>query len=107
MEAGLTSFWVMLFQILQILLDVIWVIIIVQFILSILIAFNVINTYNGFVAGLYEGLNRLTEPLYRPIRRILPDTHPLDLAPLAVLILIQILERAVLPWLFELVTGVA
>lgn len=88
-----------LFQIIAILLNVVWWIIFVQVILSILISFNVINTYNEFVRSLWQGLERLTEPLYRPLRRILPDARPLDLAPMAVLILLLILQRAVMPYI--------
>ena len=73
-----------------------WVIII-QFILSLLIAFNVVNTYNDFVASLWRALNALTEPVYRPIRRILPDTGTIDFAPMVVLIAITILTRFVIP----------
>lgn len=86
-------------QILSVLLDVVWWIIIVQAILSILISFNVINTYNDFVRSLWDGLNRLTEPMYRPLRRILPDARPLDLAPFAVLIILLILRRIILPYI--------
>lgn len=92
------SFLLMLLGIVQILLDVLWWIIIIQFVLSILISFNVIN-YNDMVAGLYQGLNRLTDPIFAPIRRILPDTRPLDLAPLAVLVAMSIINRAIIPWL--------
>jgi YggT family protein len=95
----LGSFLIMLLGIVQILLDVLWWIIIIQFVLSILISFNVINTYNEVVAGLYQGLNRLTEPLFAPIRRVLPDTRPLDLAPLAVLVAISILNQVIIRWL--------
>lgn len=89
-----------LFDIVQILMNVLWWIIIVQAILSILIAFNVINTHNDFVASLWRGLNTLTEPIYRPIRRILPDTGPMDFAPFVVLILISIVNYAVIPNLY-------
>ncbi|WP_343517948.1 YggT family protein [Sphingomonas sp.] len=85
------------FSIAQILLTVLWWIVVVQAILSTLIAFNVINTYNDFVSSLWRGLNTLTEPIYRPIRRILPDTGPMDFAPFVVLIIIWILQDAVLP----------
>lgn len=81
----------------QVLLNVLWWIIVVQAVLSVLIAFNVINTYNDFVSSLWRGLNTLTEPLYRPIRRILPDTGPMDFAPFVVLILIGILSYVVIP----------
>ncbi|AXJ95131.1 MULTISPECIES: YggT family protein [unclassified Sphingomonas] len=79
-----------LIQILQVLLDVIWWIIFVQFILSLLIAFNVINTSNNFIRSLHYGLDRLTEPMYRPIRRVLPNMGGLDLSPMVVLVLIAI-----------------
>jgi YggT family protein len=51
----------------RILLNVIWWIIIVQAILSWLIAFNVINTYNDMVRMIWEALQKMTEPLYRPL----------------------------------------
>ncbi|MEI9850395.1 MAG: YggT family protein [Sphingomonas sp.] len=86
-----------LLEIIQVLLNVLWWIIVVQAILSWLIAFNVINTYNDFVRTLWQGLDRLTEPLYRPIRRVLPDFGALDLSPLVVLVLIFILSNIVIP----------
>lgn len=80
-------------DVLQILLDVVWWIIIVQAILSWLIAFNVINTSNDLVRSIWYALQRMTEPLYRPVRRILPDFGALDLSPMVVLIVIIILDR--------------
>jgi YggT family protein len=85
------------YSIVQVLLNVLWWIVFVQVILSILISFNVINTYNDFVRSLWTGLERLTEPVYRPIRRILPDARPLDLAPMAVLLIIFILQTILVP----------
>ncbi len=79
-------------QILQVILNLVWWIIIVQFVLSLLISFNVVNTSNNFVRSLYEGLDRLSEPLYRPIRRILPNTGGIDFAPAVVLVLLAILN---------------
>jgi len=81
-----------LIQTLAILLNVAWWIIIVQAILSWLIAFNVINTSNDIVRSIWIALDRLTEPLYRPIRRVLPDLGALDLSPMVVLLLIIILQ---------------
>jgi len=83
---------VALIQTLAILLNVAWWIIIVQAILSWLIAFNVINTSNDIVRSIWIALDRLTEPLYRPIRRIMPDLGALDLSPMVVLIIIIILQ---------------
>ena len=86
-----------LLQICQLLLNLLWWIIVIQAILSWLIAFNVINTYNDFVRTVWNALGRMTEPLYRPIRRILPDFGALDLSPLVVLLLIYILSNIVIP----------
>lgn len=86
-----------LLRIVQLLLDLVWWIIVIQAILSWLIAFNVINTGNEFVRSVWYALGRMTEPLYRPIRRILPDFGALDLSPLIVLLLIYILSSIVLP----------
>jgi len=86
-----------LYQIIVILLDVLWWIIIIQAILSWLIAFNVINTYNDFVRQVLYALDRITEPLYRPIRRIMPDFGALDLSPMVVLLLLYITRNILLP----------
>jgi YggT family protein len=82
-----------LIQILLILLTVIWWIIIIQAVLSLLVAFNVINTHNDFVRGFLRGLDRFTEPVYRPIRKVLPDFGGLDFSPMVVLIVLMILDR--------------
>ena len=69
-------------QILQVLLDLVWWIIIVQSILSLLIAFNVDQHAQRFrPLAVVRRCERMTEPLYRPIRRILPDFGALDLSP--------------------------
>ncbi|MEL7105960.1 MAG: YggT family protein [Pseudomonadota bacterium] len=71
-------------QILQLLLDVAFFIMIVHIILSWLISFQVLNLRQPLVAGIWDGLNRLLEPVYAPVRRMLPNTGMLDLAPLVV-----------------------
>lgn len=79
------------------LLYLLGIIIVVQFVMSLLIAFNVINTYNEFVRSIWQALEKLTEPLYRPIRRILPDLGSIDFSPMVVIILITILRNFILP----------
>ncbi len=86
-----------LFQIIALLLQVVTWIIVIQAILSWLVAFNVINTHNDFVRQLLYALDRITEPLYRPIRKILPDFGALDLSPLVVLLIVYILRNIILP----------
>src|SRR3954469_17379383 len=87
----------MVFDIIQFLLHIVTWIIIIQAVLSWLIAFNVINTHNDFVRQVLYALSRMTEPMYRPIRRIMPDFGALDFSPLVVLLLIQIVSGIVIP----------
>ncbi|MFZ4745564.1 MAG: YggT family protein [Sphingomonas sp.] len=79
-------------QIALYLLTLVWWVIIIQAVMSWLIAFNVINTHNDFVRQVWTTLDRLTEPLYRPIRKIMPDFGALDLSPIVVLVILGILN---------------
>ncbi|WP_187428418.1 hypothetical protein ROLI_043280 [Roseobacter fucihabitans] len=81
-----------LFQILMLLLDVVWFFIIAHVIMSWLINFQVLNTQQQLVAQIWYMLNRILEPIYGPVRRILPQMGGIDLAPLAVLIGVMILR---------------
>ena len=63
----------------------VWVIIL-SAVLSWLVAFDIVNMRNRFVYLVGDPLNRITEPVYRPIRRILPDMGGLDLSPLIVIL---------------------
>jgi YggT family protein len=94
-----------IYQILQLLLNVLFYIIMIQVILSWLFAFNVINHHNEFVRQLVRGLDTITEPLYRPIRRILPDFGGIDFSPMVVLLIIGILQRILLPNIFASLIG--
>ncbi len=85
-----------LLQAIGIILQVASTIIVVQAILSFMLAFNVISLSNDAFRAIWTSLDRLTEPLYRPIRRIMPDLGALDLSPLIVLVIIQILRGPVL-----------
>ena len=85
----------MLHALIQVLLMLLWLlglVIVVQAILSWLVAFNVINTYNDFVRTLLYALDRITTPIYRPIRKILPDFGGLDFSPLVALVIIWALQ---------------
>ena len=68
-------------------------VIIVQAILSWLVVFNVINIHSDFVRSFLYALDRMTAPLYRPIRKILPDFGGLDFSPLVVLLILWVLQR--------------
>jgi YggT family protein len=77
----------------DLLLSVLTWIIIIQVVLSWLFAFNVLNTSSGGVRAFVLALDKITGPLYRPIRRLLPDFGGIDFSPLVVLILIQVLRK--------------
>ena len=82
---------------LRLILDIAFFFMIVHIIMSWLITFQVLNLYQPIVNQIWMGLNRLLEPIYQPIRRILPDTRPLDLAPLVAFIIIISLRDYILP----------
>ncbi len=81
-----------LLQILYLILNVVWFIIIAHVIMSWLINFNVLNYRQPLVGQIWDGLNRLLEPVYGRIRRILPPMGGLDLAPLIALLIVAALR---------------
>jgi YggT family protein len=81
-----------LFQILNLVLDVVILVIFAHVIMSWLINFQVLNLRQPLVAQIWDGLSRLLEPLFAPVRRILPPMGGLDLAPLVVLIAVYALQ---------------
>ncbi|AXI40866.1 YggT family protein [Sulfitobacter sp. SK011] len=81
-----------LFEILMLLLNIVWFVIIAHVIMSWLINFQVLNLRQPLVAQIWYGLNRLLEPLYSRVRSVIPAMGGLDLAPLVVLIGVAILR---------------
>ncbi|GAW34237.1 MAG TPA: YggT family protein [Roseovarius sp.] len=81
-----------LFQILMLLLDIVWFFILAHVIMSWLINFQVLNLQQQFVAQIWYGLNRLLEPIYSRVRRFLPPMSGIDLAPLVVLVAVYALR---------------
>jgi len=77
---------------LSMLLTLVWWVFLVMIVMSWLISFNVINTRNQFVAGLWRVLNQITEPILRPIRRVIPPMGGLDLSPIVVFVIIFFLQ---------------
>jgi YggT family protein len=78
---------------LNFILSIVWFIIIVSAIFSWLYAFNVINTRNQFVNQIGSALYAMTEPLYRPIRRFMPNLGGIDLSPIVVLVILFFLQQ--------------
>jgi YggT family protein len=75
-----------IFQIALLILDIAKWFVLAHIIMSWLIQFQVLNTRQSFVASVWNGLNRMLEPAYGPIRRMLPNLGGVDLAPLLVLV---------------------
>ncbi len=82
-----------LVDIADMLLSIVMWIIIIQVVLSWLLAFNVLNTSSHGVRTVAMAIDRITAPLYRPIRRLLPDFGGIDFSPLVILILIQVIKK--------------
>ena len=79
-------------QIVGYLISVIVILVIVQFVLSLLIAFNVVNMQNDFVVAIYRAVNALLDPLLKPIRSIMPNTGAIDFSPLVLIVGLNILS---------------
>ncbi|MGB0659278.1 MAG: YggT family protein [Mangrovicoccus sp.] len=86
-----------IFQILDLLLNVAFFIMVAHIIMSWLINFQVLNLRQPLVYQIWDGLNRLLQPIYDPIRRVLPDTGALDLAPLVAFIALIAVRDIILP----------
>lgn len=86
----------LIIDILSMLINVLVMLIIVQFIIGLLFAFNVINPSNDFLRQIYNSINSLLEPVLSPIRRILPATGAIDFSPLVLIIGLQIVMRILL-----------
>jgi len=82
-------------DIILILLQLYWWVLLIMIIMSWLISFNVINTRNQFVATVWQVLNQLTEPVLRPIRRFMPNFSGLDLSPLIAFLLIFFIQSII------------
>jgi YggT family protein len=76
-------------------ISIAWFLVIASAIFSWLYAFNVINANNQVIATIGRSLYQLTEPIYRPIRRVLPNFGGVDLSPLVVLVILFFLEQVI------------
>lgn len=76
---------------------------IISAVLSWLIAFNVLNTRNQFVATVWDMLYKITEPVLRPIRNMLPNMGGIDISPIILLLLIFFIERVIVLYLYPAV----
>jgi YggT family protein len=73
-------------------INIVWFIVIAHVVMSWLIGFNVLNRHQPLVNAIWTGLNRLLEPIYGPIRRMMPDMGGLDLSPLVLIVILYALQ---------------
>jgi YggT family protein len=92
-------------EIILLILDLYVWLLIASAILSWLIAFNVVNTRNQFVAGIAEFLYRITEPVLAPIRRIMPNLGGLDISPIILILIIYLIQKLLVYNVMPLVIG--
>ncbi len=81
-----------LFQILLMIIGIVRFFVIAHFIMSWLVQFQVLNVRQPLVAQIWFGLSRLLEPIYGPIRRVLPQMGGIDLSPLVALLGLEVLR---------------
>jgi YggT family protein len=86
-----------LYEIISYLINIIVIVVIVQFVMSLLISFNVVNTHNEFVASIWKAVNVLLDPLLNPIRRIMPNTGAIDFSPMVLVIILEIVGKIIIP----------
>ena len=79
-----------IYNIVELLTNVFVMLIIVQFVIGLLLAFNVVSRGNDFVISVYRSINSLLDPVLRPIRNMLPQTGAIDFSPLVLIIVLQI-----------------
>ena len=84
--------FVTLYEIISYLINIIVIVVIVQFVLSLLISFNVVNMHNDFVAAIWRAVNAILDPVLNPIRRIMPNTGSLDLSPMVLIIGLTVIQ---------------
>lgn len=75
------------------LIDIVVMVVIVQFVLSLLIAFNVVNLHNKAVAAIWTALGAILDPMLNPIRRVMPNTGGIDFSPMILIFGLRILVQ--------------
>ena len=88
-----------LFWLIDTLIDIYIWLLIAQAVLSWLVAFGIVNRYNRVVATIGDFLWRITEPLLRPIRRVLPDLGGIDISPVILILLLWFLRNLMFEYL--------
>lgn len=82
-------------QVIGYLISIVIFLVIAQFVMSLLISFNVVNMQNDFVAAIWRAVNALLDPILNPVRRIMPNTGAIDFSPLVLIVGLNILDIVV------------
>ncbi|MDB5623102.1 MAG: hypothetical protein JWR39_1665 [Devosia sp.] len=83
-------------DVIMVILQLYWWVVLIMIIMSWLISFNVINTRNELVATIWRMVNQLTEPVLRPIRNMLPNFSGLDISPIVLFLIIFFIQQVIL-----------
>jgi YggT family protein len=94
-----------LFELIRAILGLISVILIVYVVISWLYAFDIIDRRNQFVRSVWEFCSRLTDPILRPLRRLIPPIAGVDLSVLVLLLVIWLLQNEVSYWIEGMLLG--
>jgi YggT family protein len=89
-----------LLDVIVILLQLYIYLLIAAAVLSWLIAFNVVNTRNQFVAMIGDFLYRITEPVLRPIRNAIPNLGGIDISPVVLILIIILIEKLIYYYIY-------
>lgn len=84
-----------LLDVILLVIQLYWFVVLAMIILSWLISFNVVNTRNQFVAAVWRILNQLTDPVLRPIRRYMPNLGGLDISPIILFLILFFIEQVI------------
>lgn len=89
-----------LLDVILLVLDLYTYVVIAAVIISWLVAFNVINTYNDIVRAIVNGVSALTEPVLQPIRQFMPNLGGLDISPIILFLLIFLIQRVIVQYIY-------
>jgi YggT family protein len=86
-------FYLLLIDIVGYLITIVIMLVVVQFVLSLLFSFNVVDRHSQWAGGLWRSINMLLNPVLRPIQRFMPDTGMIDFSPMVLIVLLTVLQK--------------
>lgn len=89
-----------LLDVIMLVLQLYWYVVLAMIVMSWLIAFNIVNTRNDFVNQIWRVLTALTDPVLRPIRRYMPNFSGLDISPIILFLIIFFLQQVIMRYIY-------